>query len=77
MMSYLNVTLDNPVNRGGDCYDTLWCSERLGVPTFQEKDPQGHQGRQHPAEHGGPRQTGRLWGGRTTYCECTLYLAVE
>ena len=41
---------------GGDSHRAAVCLARSGVPALQEEDPQGHQGWQHPAESGGPRQ---------------------
>lgn len=55
---YVFVCLCVLANRGGDSHHRAVDSEGSGVSALHEKNPQRHQGRKHPAEHGGPGQTG-------------------
>lgn len=61
-MNLINVTCVCLVaQRRGDSHHPSVHSERSGVSSLHEEDPQRHQSRQHPAELGGSGQTGRLW----------------
>lgn len=55
------------VNRGWDCHHLEVHTERSRISSLHEEDPSRHQGRKHPPQHWGTRQTRRLWSCWTTY----------
>lgn len=63
---HISFSLSTSADRRGDRHHPEVDSERTRVPSLHAKNPPGHQGRKHPAQHRGARQTSGLWSRRTT-----------
>lgn len=48
-------------NRGWNCHYSKVDTKGSWISSLHEEDSSGHQGWQHPPQHWGTRQTGRLW----------------
>lgn len=66
-LTLVTFYLSTSADRRGDRHHPEVDSKGARVPSFHAKNPPGHQGRKHSAQHRGTRQTSWLWSRRTTH----------